>query len=89
MEGPAGGRQRVGGIQDQIVDGRDGLLVPIRTTSTSSRACCGACSTTPSWPRGWSGARARVLEEFLGDRHLEQYVDLFAGLVAHAADSHS
>ncbi len=31
------------------------------------------------------GARARVLEEFLGDRHLDQYVELFAGLVSHPA----
>jgi trehalose synthase len=29
-----------------------------------------------------SAAHARVLDEFLGDRHLEQYVALFSRLVA-------
>ena len=27
-----------------------------------------------------AGGRARVEDQFLGDRHLAQYVDLFAGL---------
>jgi trehalose synthase len=31
-----------------------------------------------------STAHLRVLEEFLGDRHLEQYVDLFSHLVSDA-----
>ena len=37
---------------------------------------------TPRPSRLGLAAHARVLDEFLGDRHLDQYVDLFAGLVA-------
>jgi trehalose synthase len=74
---------RLGGIQDQIVDGRDGLLVddpydleefagvlrrPLEDAGLAARL--------------GAAAHARVLEEFLGDRHLEQYVDLFSQLVA-------
>jgi hypothetical protein len=34
------------------------------------------------WARLGPAAHARVLGEFLGDRHLDQYVDLFSDLVA-------
>lgn len=73
---------KVGGIQDQITDGRDGLLVgdpyDIEEFARVLRR--------PMGDKGLAGrlgaaAHARVLEEFLGDRHLEQYVDLFSRLV--------
>ena len=32
-----------------------------------------------------AAAHARVLAEYLGDRHLEQYVDLFSRLVSDTA----
>jgi trehalose synthase len=74
---------RLGGIQDQITDGQDGLLVedpydldelagvlqrPLEDADLARRL--------------GAAARARVLTHFLGDRHLEQYVDLFSGLVS-------
>jgi trehalose synthase len=72
----------VGGIRDQIVDGRDGLLLEdprdlkgladlIRTVLDDE----GLAS------RLGRGGHQRAKEQFLGDRHLIQYVDLFAGLV--------
>ena len=74
---------RLGGIQDQITDGRDGLLVedpydldelagvlrrPLEDAGLARRL--------------GAAAHARVLSEFVGDRHLEQYVDLFSQLVS-------
>jgi trehalose synthase len=74
---------RLGGIQDQITDDRDGLLVddpydldelagvlrrPLEDVGLATRL--------------GEAARARVLSEYLGDRHLEQYVDLFSSLVS-------
>lgn len=74
---------RVGGIQDQIVDGRDGLLVddPFDIEELG-RLLRRVLSDPELAARLGTAARARVLEEFLGDRHLEQYVDLFSRLVA-------
>ena len=72
---------RVGGIQDQIVDERDGLLIDDPTTSTASPRRWPACWTTRRSPTASARpARPRVHDQFLGDRHLAQYVDLFARL---------
>ena len=73
---------RLGGIQDQITDGRDGLLVADpydldELASTLRRVLEDGGLAA----RLGTAAQARVLSEFLGDRHLEQYVDLFSGLV--------
>ena len=77
---------KVGGIQDQIVDGRDGLLIE---DPRDLDACAEAFARLLDEPelatRLGRSARARVLEEFVGDRHLEQYVELFSSLVG-AAD---
>jgi trehalose synthase len=71
----------VGGIRDQITDGEHGLLVDdphdlqgfgfgvdrlLRDRAEAARL--------------GANARARALSEFLGDRHLEQYCQLFAHL---------
>jgi trehalose synthase len=76
----------VGGIQDQIVDGESGLLLPdpydldgfaervLELVRDSERA-----------ERLGVAARARVRDLFLVDRHLSQYVDLFATLVGEGA----
>lgn len=77
---------RVGGIQDQITDGTDGLLVAdpydieefggvLRRVLTNAELAA----------RLGAAAHARVLREFLGDRHLEQYVDLFSRLAGDPA----
>ncbi len=80
---------RVGGIADQIVDGRDGLLLDDPTDldgfSTLLRRVLGDDELAE---RLGAAGRERVLEEFLGDRHLDQYVDLFARLVESEAQRH-
>jgi trehalose synthase len=76
---------KVGGIQDQITDGRDGLLVDdpydIDEYAGLLRRVLADAELAA---RLGTAAHARVLEEFLGDRHLEQYVDLFSRLVGDA-----
>ena len=74
---------RLGGIQDQITDGRDGLLVEdpydLDELAVVLERVLGDAG--PARRLG-AAARARVLSSFLGDRHLEQYVDLFSRLVS-------
>ena len=73
---------KVGGIQDQITDGRDGLLVEDPyDIEEFARVLQRPATDTDLACRLGAAAHARVLEEFLGDRHLEQYVDLFSRLV--------
>ena len=73
---------KVGGIQDQITDGRDGLLVDDPyDIEEFARVLQRPATDTGLAGRLGAAAHARVLEEFLGDRHLEQYVDLFSRLV--------
>jgi trehalose synthase len=74
---------RVGGIQDQITDGRDGLLVDdpldIQEFSEALRRVVPDLGLAS---RLGAAAHDRVLSEYLGDRHLAQYVELFARLVS-------
>jgi trehalose synthase len=72
---------RVGGIQDQIVDGRDGLLIddPYDLDSAAA-AMTRLLDDRALADRLGAAAYARVHEQFLGDRHLSQYVDLFERL---------
>ena len=73
---------RVGGIQDQIVDGRDGLLIEDpRDLDACAATIARLLDDRELATRLGRSARARVLEEFLGDRHLAQYVELFSSLV--------
>jgi trehalose synthase len=73
---------RVGGIQDQIVDGRDGLLVDDPTDLDSFAQLLDRVLTDPGLAeRLGRAAHARVLDDFVGDRHLRQYVALFEHLV--------
>ena len=69
---------RVGGIQDQIVDGENGVLV-----GPGDLAGFGAALNRLLGDRSEAGrigvaAQARVRDQFLGVRHLTQYVDLLA-----------
>jgi len=70
----------VGGIQDQIVDGRSGVLVRPDDLEGFARAVV-ALLRDPDRAE-WMGhnARERVRHAFLGARHLAQYVDLFEGV---------
>jgi trehalose synthase len=71
----------VGGIGDQIVDGEHGLLVD----DPHDLAAFGAAVERLLRERDGAtqmgrNAHARALSEFLGDRHLDQYAQLFAAL---------
>jgi trehalose synthase len=70
-----------GGIVDQIEDGTHGLLV-----DPADLPAFGAAVESLLRDREFAGrlaenARDRVIDEFLGDRHLEQYARLFEQLV--------
>jgi trehalose synthase len=74
---------RIGGIQDQIVHGVTGLLVDDPT----DLAAYGEAVTTllqdrPRAQEMGRQAQARVRDEFLGPRHLMQYMDLVEGLLS-------
>ena len=71
----------VGGIQDQIVDGESGVLVAPDDLDGFANAVAGLLEDPAR--AEWMGhnARERVRGAFLGARHLEQYVDLFEGVV--------
>jgi trehalose synthase len=70
---------KVGGIQDQITDGREGLLVDDPYDIEGFAGLLVRVLADPELAgRLGTAAHARVLAEFLGDRHLEQYVDLFS-----------
>ncbi len=72
---------RVGGIQDQIVDGRDGLLVDDPHDLEAFATVLGRLLTDPALAQRLGAAgHARALADFLPDRHLDQYVDLFSRL---------
>jgi trehalose synthase len=79
---------RIGGIQDQIQDGRDGLLVDDPYDLAAFAAALRQVLVDAELAeRLGAAAHSRVEDEFLGDRHLDQYVDLFSRLVASEAGS--
>jgi trehalose synthase len=71
----------VGGIQDQIVDGESGILVQADDLDGFAGAVTGLLRDPAR--AEWMGhnAHERVRGAFLGARHLEQYVDLFEGVL--------
>jgi trehalose synthase len=72
----------VGGIQDQIVDGQHGLLLRDPRDLDAFAGALRRVLLDPELARrlGQSAA-ARVQDQFLGDRHLIQYIDLFSRLL--------
>jgi trehalose synthase len=73
---------RIGGIQDQIRDEREGLLLGDPTDSTAFvTALRRLLGEEDLAVQLGAAARLRVLDQYLGDRHLEQYVELFTRLV--------
>jgi trehalose synthase len=73
----------VGGIRDQIVDGRDGLLIADPYDLDAFAAAIERLLDDRALAGGLGAAgRAQVFDRFLGDRHLEQYVDLFERLTS-------
>jgi trehalose synthase len=71
----------VGGIQDQIVDGRDGLLLADPTDVPAFATALARIIDDPALAaRLGAAGRERVRDAFLGDRHLIQYIHLIAKL---------
>ena len=71
----------VGGIQDQIVDGEHGvLLADPRDLQAMGTAVDRLLGSPREAARLGARARRRVSDEFLGDRHLIQWVNLLQEL---------
>ncbi|HNA98283.1 MAG TPA: glycosyltransferase [Marmoricola sp.] len=72
----------VGGIADQIEDGVSGLLLADPTDlATCGELLARVLSDSELAERLGAAGHERVLERFLGDRHLLQYGELFAKLL--------
>jgi trehalose synthase len=72
---------RRGGIQDQIEHGISGLLLDDPTDLSAYAAAVRSLLDDPAEAgRLGTGARNRVSDMYLADRHLTQYVDLFGRL---------
>lgn len=72
---------RVGGIQDQIVDGDSGLLVDDPRDLAALAAAIASLADRPERAAAiGERARQRVFERFLAPNRLADYVDLIAGL---------
>jgi len=76
----------IGGIRDQIVDGVHGLLLddPLDLDAFGV-ALERVLGDEALAAKLGEAARERVEDQFLGDRHLIQYVELFGSLIAGAA----
>jgi len=80
----------VGGIVDQIRDGRDGLLLRDPADLAAAGAAIERLLRDPlEAARLAASARERVTQEFLGDRHLQRYASVFAQIAALQAASAS
>jgi trehalose synthase len=74
---------RIGGIQDQIVDGESGILISDPTDLREFGAAVAALLADPAHARTiGAAARARVSLHFLGPRHLGRYFELIHRLLA-------
>ena len=72
----------VGGIQDQITDGAEGLLLPDpRDLGGFAQRLQLLLDDPLMRERMGRSGHERVQDEFLGDRHLIQYVDLFGDVM--------
>jgi trehalose synthase len=79
---------RVGGIQDQIVDGESGVLVSDPYDLREFGAAVNGLLADPDRARRiGAAARTRVREHFLGPHHLARYFGLIEGLVAASAET--
>ncbi len=74
---------RVGGLQDQVRHGEDGLLLDDPAdVEALGEALCRVLEDADLAARLGANARERVRADFLGIRHLAQYHDLLNGLLA-------
>jgi len=72
----------VGGIVDQITDGQDGLLVAPLDLAAAGEAIATLLADEALGRRLGENGRRRVVDQFLADRHLEQYATLLVQLLA-------
>jgi trehalose synthase len=73
---------RLGGIQDQIVDGESGILLDDpRDLAAAGAALRVLLGDQQRARRLGDAARRRVTERFLGTRSLTQYLELLARLL--------
>jgi trehalose synthase len=72
---------RVGGIQDQVIDEVDGLLVKPTDTTAFGNALSRVLADPDLGERLGRAARERVREEFLEPRHLRRWVGLVEELL--------
>ncbi len=73
---------RIGGIQDQIVDGESGLLIDDPTDLEATAAAIDGLLADPVRAAAMgAAARERVRESFLGTRHLVQYMGLIGAML--------
>lgn len=73
---------RVGGIEDQAVDGITGVLLDDPTDLDEFGAALAVLLTNPERAnRMGIDAHRRVRANYLGPRHLGQYLDLFQALL--------
>ena len=79
----------VGGIRDQIEDGVTGRLVEPRDLRAFGLAVRGLLDDPHGAERLGEAAQARVRSDFLGPRHLGQYVELLDAVLSAQADSSS
>ena len=73
---------RVGGIQDQILDGTGIALEDPADLAAYGDAVAGLLENPERARRMGEAAHERVRAEFLGGRHLIQYLELFARLIS-------
>lgn len=73
---------RVGGIQDQIEDGTTGFLVDSGDLRAFGERTSALLADPHAAERIGQAAQTRVRDLFLGPRHLGQYVELLAGVLA-------
>jgi trehalose synthase len=73
---------RVGGIQAQIVDGVSGILVDDPADLPAVAEAIDGLLSDPARARAiGEAARQRVLDQFLGSRHLVQYMNLIQAML--------
>ncbi len=73
---------RIGGIQDQIEDGVSGILLDDPSDKQAFAAAVCSLLNDPDRAHAMGeAAQARVKSDFLGSRHLSQYVEICAQLI--------
>jgi trehalose synthase len=73
---------RIGGIQDQIVDGESGILIDDPADLEATAAAIDGLLDDPARAKEMgAAARERIREMFLGTRHLVQYMGLIEAML--------